>query len=66
VTEAMGRVLWDRWSEDEIGEHEFIGRLFDDRGQIYRGCTAFEVRMIYAAVSSGVGGPPAERPMDAA
>jgi hypothetical protein len=42
VTEAMGRILWDRWSEDEIGEHQFIGRLFDDRGQIYRGCTAFE------------------------
>jgi hypothetical protein len=42
VTEAMRRILWDRWSEDEIGEHQFIGRLFDDRGQIYRGCTAFE------------------------
>lgn len=42
VTEAMRRILWDKWSEDEIGEHQFIGRLFDDRGQIYRGCTAFE------------------------
>jgi hypothetical protein len=36
ATEAMGRILWDKWSEDEIGEHQFIGRLFDDRGQIYR------------------------------
>lgn len=42
VAEAIRRILWDKWSEDEIGEHQFIGRLFDDRGQIYRGCTAFE------------------------
>lgn len=42
VTEAMRRILWDRWSEDEIGEGAFIGRLFDERGQIYRGCTAFD------------------------
>jgi hypothetical protein len=40
--EAMRRILWDKWSEDDIGEHQFIGRLFDDRGQIYRGCTAFD------------------------
>jgi hypothetical protein len=37
VMEAMRRVLWDRWSENEVGKHQFIGRLFDDRGQIYRG-----------------------------
>jgi hypothetical protein len=42
VAEAMRHILWDKWSEDEIGEHQFIGRLFDDRGQIYRGCTAFD------------------------
>jgi len=42
VTEAIRRVLWDRWSEDAVGKHQFIGRLFDDRGQIYRGCTAFD------------------------
>jgi len=42
VPDAMQHVLWDKWTEDEIGEHEFIGRLFDDRGQIYRGCTAFD------------------------
>jgi hypothetical protein len=42
VTEAMHHILWDRWSEDEIGEQQFIGRLFDDRGQIYHGCTAFD------------------------
>ena len=35
-------ILWDKWTEDEIGEHQFIGRLFNDRGQIYRGCTAFD------------------------
>jgi len=42
VGRAMRRILWDSWSEDEIGEHQFIGRLFGDRGQIYRGCTAFD------------------------
>lgn len=42
ATEAMRHVLWDKWTEDEVGEHQFIGRLFDGRGQIYRGCTAFD------------------------
>ena len=42
ATKAMQHILWDKWSEDEIGEHQFIGRLFDDRGQIYHGCTAFD------------------------
>jgi hypothetical protein len=41
-TAAMHHILWDRWTEDEVGEHEFIGRLFNERGQIYRGCTAFD------------------------
>lgn len=39
---VMQHMLWDRWTEDEIGEHEFTGRLFDEHGQIYRGCTAFD------------------------
>jgi len=39
---AMQHILWDKWSEDEIGEHQFIGRLFNERGQIYHGCTAFD------------------------
>jgi hypothetical protein len=38
----MHHILWDKWTEDEIGEHQFIGRLFNERGQIYRGCTAFD------------------------
>jgi len=42
VTESIRRILWDKWTEDEIGEHQFIGQLFDHRGQIYRGCTAFD------------------------
>ncbi len=42
VAEAMRHILWDKWSADEVGEHQFIGRLFDDHGQIYRGCTAFD------------------------
>jgi hypothetical protein len=39
---VMRHLLWDQWTEEEIGEHEFIGRLFDEHGQIYRGCTAFD------------------------
>ena len=39
---VMHHILWDKWTEDEVGEHEFIGRLFNERGQIYRGCTAFD------------------------
>jgi hypothetical protein len=39
---VVQHILWDRWTEDEIGEHQFIGRLFNERGQIYRGCTAFD------------------------
>jgi len=38
----MHHILWDKWTEDEIGRHEFIGRLFNERGQIYQGCTAFD------------------------
>ena len=38
----MHHILWDKWTEDEIGEHQFIGRLFNERGQIYNGCTAFD------------------------
>jgi hypothetical protein len=40
--EAMRHVLCDKWSGDEIGERQFIGWLFDDRGEIERGCTAFD------------------------
>jgi hypothetical protein len=39
---VMHHILWDKWTDDEIGEHQFIGRLFNERGQIYRGCTAFD------------------------
>jgi hypothetical protein len=39
---VMQRILWDKWTEDEVGEHQFIGRLFNERGQIYHGCTAFD------------------------
>ncbi|MEV4535864.1 hypothetical protein AB0J82_18770 [Asanoa sp. NPDC049518] len=42
VTAAVRHVLWDRWTADEVGEREFIGRLFDDHGRIYHGCTAFD------------------------
>ncbi len=39
---VMHHILWDKWTEDEIGEHQFIGRLFNNHGQIYDGCTAFD------------------------
>lgn len=39
---VMHHILWDKWTEDEIGAHQFIGRLFNERGQIYHGCTAFD------------------------
>jgi hypothetical protein len=42
VTDAMQHVLWDQWTEEDLGRQQFIGRLFDERGQIYRGCTAFD------------------------
>ena len=41
ASQAMQRVLWDRWTTDEIGD-EFRGCLFDDHGRIYHGCTAFD------------------------
>jgi hypothetical protein len=65
VTEAMRRILWDRWPEDEIGEHEFTGRLFDDRGQIYRGCTAFDAARYTLQRLAVLGGElrPAHQPL---
>jgi hypothetical protein len=41
-TQAVQRVLFDRWTVAEVGEHEFLGWLFDDHGRIYHGCTAFD------------------------
>jgi len=37
---ALNRVLWDRWTQDELGNGRFIGRLFDDYGRIYQGRNA--------------------------
>ncbi len=37
---ALHRVRWDKRTEDEVGEDQFIGRLFNEHGQIYQGCTA--------------------------
>ena len=41
-TAVLHHILWEKWTEDEIGEHQFIGRLFNERGEIYHGCTAFD------------------------
>lgn len=40
VTAALRHVLWDQWTKEEMGNGRFTGRLFDDHGLIYRGCTA--------------------------
>jgi hypothetical protein len=37
---ALHHVLWDQWAKEEIGNGRFTGRLFDDYGKIYLGCTA--------------------------
>jgi hypothetical protein len=42
LLQVMQHILWDRWTPAEVGEHEFIGQLFDDHGRIYHGCTAFD------------------------
>ena len=42
ATQAVQRVLWERWTAEEVGENEFTGQLFDEHGRIYHGCTAFD------------------------
>jgi hypothetical protein len=42
VGAAMHHVLWDKWTKDEVGNGRFTGRLFDDHGQIYHGCTPID------------------------
>lgn len=37
---ALHHVLWDQWTKEEAGNGRFTGRLFDDYGRIYLGCTA--------------------------
>jgi hypothetical protein len=56
VPEAIRHIVWDKWSKDEIGEHQFISRLFDRRGQIYRGYTAFDAARYTLQRLAAVGG----------
>jgi hypothetical protein len=37
---ALHHVLWDQWTKEEAGNGRFTGRLFDDHGRLYLGCTA--------------------------
>lgn len=53
---VMHHVLWDKWTEDEVREHQFIGRLFNERGQIYHGCTAFDAANYTLQRLAAVGG----------
>lgn len=54
--QAMQRVLWDRWTAAEVGENEFVGQLFDDRGRIYHGCTAFDAAAYTVQRLAALGG----------
>ncbi len=56
ATRAMQRVLWERWSVAEVGENEFLGRLFDDHGRIYHGCTAFDAAFYTLRRLAALGG----------
>lgn len=56
VTEVIRRIVRGTWSKDEIGEHQFIGRLFGERGQIYRGCTVFDAARYTLRRLAAVGG----------
>jgi hypothetical protein len=42
VVGALHHVLWDQWTKEEIGNGRFTGRLFDNYGGIYHGCTALD------------------------
>jgi hypothetical protein len=37
---ALHRALWDRWTQEQLGNGRFIGRLFDDHSRIYQGRNA--------------------------
>jgi hypothetical protein len=56
VKQAVHHVLWDRWTEAEAGEHEFIGELFDDHGRIHHGCTAFDAAFYTLRRITALGG----------
>ena len=56
VTEAIRHIVWAKWSKDEIGEHQFIGRLFGELGRIYGGCTAFDASRYTLRRLAAVGG----------
>lgn len=53
---VMHHILWDKWTKDEIGEHQFIGRLFNERGQIYQGCNAFNAAVYTLQRLNAMGG----------
>lgn len=42
VRSALHHALWDQWTKEEAGNGRFTGRLFDDLGRIYQGCTALD------------------------
>lgn len=52
----LHHVLWDKWTKDEIGNGRFTGRLFDDYGKIYLGCTAIDAANYTAERLAALGG----------
>jgi len=53
---ALHHVLWDQWTKDEIGNGRFTGRMFDDYGRIYHGCTAIDAANYTVERLSSLGG----------
>lgn len=53
---ALHHVLWKQWTKEEAGNGRFTGRLFDDHGRIYHGCTAMDVANYAVARLTELGG----------
>jgi hypothetical protein len=56
VAVALHHVLWDQWTKDEVGNGRFTGRLFDDYGRIYHGCTAHDAASYTVERLAALGG----------
>lgn len=39
---VLHHIMWDQWTKEEAGNGRFTGRLFDDYGRIYFGCTPYD------------------------
>jgi hypothetical protein len=53
---AVHHILWDQWTKEEVGNGRFTGRLFNDHGQIYPGCTAVDAARYMLERLTALGG----------